>query len=188
MTDKKFVGTFQSEDQVLNKIDKLREQGYAENQIYVVTDDVDSLTNALGQTHVNLRDPEGSWLDQFRSFLAGDEPTRGAFKLMGFTKGEALRYYNDVNDGYILLFVDNENNIRFNHQEVGIQDSYVDPNLGSNLIVNDYNNTFPNQDRLNVDDVPPKLLNVNEEKIVEPAELHEHELLDEDLYLNRNRF
>jgi len=35
MTDKKIVGTFQNESQVLNKIDELKAQGYTDNDIYV---------------------------------------------------------------------------------------------------------------------------------------------------------
>ena len=60
MAEKKFVGTFQSENQVLNKIDELKAQGYAEEDIYVVTNDADSLTIVRGQTDVDLRSRMGT--------------------------------------------------------------------------------------------------------------------------------
>ena len=108
MADKKFVGTFQSENQVLNKIDELKAQGYTEEDIYVVTNDADSLTIVRGQTDVDLRSSDGNWLDRFMAFLSGDEPVRAAFTNMGFTEEESSRYYNEVKNGNILLYVDRE--------------------------------------------------------------------------------
>lgn len=41
MAYKKFVGTFQNETEVLNKIDELKTQGYSDNDIYIVRNDAD---------------------------------------------------------------------------------------------------------------------------------------------------
>ena len=108
MADKKFVGTFQMEDQVLHKIEELKSQGYLEEDIYVVTNDADSLSIVRGQTDVDLKSSEGSWLDRFMAFLSGDEPVKVAFTQMGFTDEESSRYYNEVKNGSILLYVDRD--------------------------------------------------------------------------------
>lgn len=201
MVDKMFIGILHTEDQILNKIAKLKMQGYSENHIYVVANDIDSLPTVRRQTHVNIRVPEGSWLDQLKSFLDGDEPVTGAFKHMGFSKEEALRFYKEVKSGGILLYVNHKHEKRFNHQEVGIQDHYVNPNLP----LNNHNDTFFNQNKLNVDARQEKIsetlrpqkatIKQNDsfaddfastpDNTIE-SDWHEHNLLDEDLYDNPN--
>lgn len=106
MTDKKFVGTFQTEKEVLNKINELKLEGYVEDDIYVVTNDKESLSVVRGQTAVELESVEGNWLDKFKAFLMGDEPVRKAFTQMGFSEEESERYYSEVKSGAILLYVD----------------------------------------------------------------------------------
>lgn len=140
MADKKFVGTFQNETQVLNKIDELKAQGYTENDIYIVTNDADTLSIIRGETDVDLRSPEGNWMDKFIAFLSGDEPVKGAFTNMGFTDEESNRYFNEVKAGGILLYVDQEYGNLYGNQGTEYQAGYTDPNIGSNLVVDDYDN------------------------------------------------
>jgi len=135
MADKKFVGIYQSEFGLLDKVDELEMQGYSESDMYVVTSDMESLSMVRGQTDVDLKSPEGSWLDRFMAILSGDETVMAAFSNMGFTEEESTRYYNEVKKGGYLLFVDQE----FNHEPVIVESEYVDANIGSNLTV-DYSN------------------------------------------------
>jgi len=141
MADKKFVGTFQNETEVLNKIDELKIQGYSDNDIYIVTNDADTLSIVRGETDIDLRTPEGNWLDKFIAFLSGDEPVKGAFTNMGFTEEESNRYFNEVKAGGILLYVDQEYGDLYGNSRTEFQTGYTDPNIGSNLIVDDYDNT-----------------------------------------------
>ena len=165
MADKKFVGTFQSENQVLNKIDELKAQGYLENDIYVVTNDVDSLSIVRGQTDVDLESPKGNWLDRFMSFLSGDEPVRAAFTDMGFTEEESSRYYNEVKNGNILLYVDRNYNGLINGRETEFMSSDLDPNLGSNLTVNNFDSTALDHNSVSVDDEQEERLRLHEERL-----------------------
>jgi len=104
--------------------------------IFVVTNDLDSLMIVRRQSGIVLRYPESSWFEQFISFLGGDGPIRVAFKHMGFTREEALQYYNAVENFGIPLFVSRKKDQRLNHQEVGIQESYIVPNTDSNMVAN----------------------------------------------------
>lgn len=106
MADKKFVGSFLTEQEVLDKINELKLEGYVDDDIYVVTDDKESLSIVRGQTGVELESVEGNWLDKFKAFLMGDEPVRAAFSQMGFNDEESERYYSEVKNGGILLYVD----------------------------------------------------------------------------------
>ena len=99
MVDTKHVDIFQSENQVLYKIAELKKQGYTENDICIVTNDLDTLSIVNGLTDVDLRSSEGTWLDRFKAFLSGDEPVNVAFSHMGFTEEESFHYYDEVTNG-----------------------------------------------------------------------------------------
>lgn len=132
MSDKKFVGTFQSELEVLDKIDELKLQGFSEHDIYVVTNNKDSLSMVHGRTDVDLRSAEGNWMDKFKAFITGDEPVKSALKDMNFTEEESERYYNEVKNGGILLYVDNDNTNLEQHR-TGMVDEHTGANFGSNV-------------------------------------------------------
>ncbi|WP_438318228.1 general stress protein [Sporosarcina sp. FA9] len=135
MGNKKYVGSFQTENEVLDKIAELKNLGYKENDIYVITNNLDILSIVRGLTDVDLRSSEGNWLDRFIAFLSGDEPVKSAFNHMGFTQEESARYYNEVKNGGLLLYVDQEY-ANLMQQKTDFQSGYTDPNIGSNFTVN----------------------------------------------------
>ena len=128
MTDKKFVGSFLTEQEVLDKINELRLEGYIDDDIYVVTDDKESLSIVRGQTAVELDSVEGSWLDKFKAFLMGDEPVRAAFSQMGFSDEESERYYSELKSGGILLYVDKNYSTVYDDSVRNQSDSSYDGN------------------------------------------------------------
>ncbi|KAA0955506.1 YsnF/AvaK domain-containing protein [Sporosarcina sp. ANT_H38] len=140
MADKKYVGTFQNETEVLNKIYELKTQGYSDNDIYIVTNDTDKLSIVRGETDVDLRTPKGNLKDKFIAFLTGDESVKGEFTNMGFTEEESNRYFNEVKAGGILLYVDPEYGNLYENTGTEHQAGYTDPNIGSNLVVDNYDN------------------------------------------------
>lgn len=149
MADKRFIGTFQSEHEVLDKIESLKSQGFAEDDIYVVTNDTESLSIVRGRTDVDLKSSEGGWMDRFMAFISGDEPVMAAFTNMGFTEEESTVFYNEVKRGRILLYVDGDyNHIAHepiaSHQAGGFVNERVDPNLGANLTVDHSMNHMEN--------------------------------------------
>lgn len=141
MQEKRYVGSFMNEDEVLAKIALLKEEGHEENHIYVVTNDKDSLSIVRGQTDVDLQSSEGNWLDRFMSFLNGDEEVRNAFSEMGFSDEDSTRYYNEVKNGSILLYVDNLFENRMTSVGKDFQTGYTDPNIGANLTVEEFKGT-----------------------------------------------
>jgi uncharacterized protein (TIGR02271 family) len=108
MVNRKYIGTYRTEEEVMNKIEQLKTEGYDESGLYVVTNNSDNLNTLRGRMDVDARgtDDDRSWLDRFMDFLGGDEANRGAFNDMGFTEEEANQYYNDAREGGILLFAD----------------------------------------------------------------------------------
>jgi uncharacterized protein (TIGR02271 family) len=108
MANNKFMGTFNSETEVLKKIEELKAQGSREEDMYVMARDKDQISMVRGRTDVDYKSSEGNWMDKFMGFLSGDEPTRQAFSGMGVDEAEADRYYKEVQNGKIILFVDRE--------------------------------------------------------------------------------
>lgn len=147
MGDKRFIGTFQSEHEVLEKIESLTSQGFAEDDIYVVTNDTQSLSIVRGRTDVDLKSSEGGWMDRFMAFISGDEPVMAAFTNMGFTEEESAVFYNEVKRGRILLYVDYNHFAHepiASHQAGGFVNEQVDPNLGANLTIDHSMNHMEN--------------------------------------------
>src|SRR5690606_5860982 len=108
MANNKFMGTFDSESEVLAKIEELKSSGSREEDMYVMARDKDQISMVRGRTDVDYKSSEGNWMDKFMGFLSGDDSTREAFSGLGLDKDEADRYYNEVQNGKILLFVDRE--------------------------------------------------------------------------------
>lgn len=108
MTNNKFMGTFNSESEVLKKIEELKATGSREEDMFVMARDEEQISMVRGRTDVDYKSSEGNWMDKFMSFLSGDDSTREAFSGLGLDKEETDRYYNEVHDGKILLFVDRE--------------------------------------------------------------------------------
>lgn len=135
MSNKKYIGNFKSEHEVLDKIDEMRVQGFSEDDMYIVTNDADSLSMVQGRTDVDLQSSEGNWMDRFKAFMSGDEPVKAAFTNMGFSSEETERYYNEVKRGGILLYVDREYNHSTTQYDAGLESNQLDENFGSNLTV-----------------------------------------------------
>jgi uncharacterized protein (TIGR02271 family) len=108
MANNKFMGTFDSETEVLKKIEEMKAQGSSEDDMYVMARDKDQISMVRGRTDVDYKSSEGNWMDKFMGFLSGNESSREAFSGMGVDDAEAERYYNEVQNGKILLFVDRE--------------------------------------------------------------------------------
>ena len=123
--------SFKTEQEVLSKIKELKGEGYVENDIYVVTNDRDSLSIVRGQTDVDLVAAEGNWLDKFIAFMSGDEPVRAAFHQMGFTEEESQVYYDEVKNGAILLYVDKEYGTIYDNKHLDLGSGYTGANIES---------------------------------------------------------
>lgn len=132
MANNKFMGTFDTESEVLRKIEELREQGISEDHMYVMAHDKEQLSMVRGRTDVDYKSAEGGWMDKFMGFLSGNEPVREAFSGMGVDDQEADRYYQDVQNGKILLFVD---------QEIGSDYDSKDSDIDRNVYGDPGNNT-----------------------------------------------
>lgn len=143
---KTFVETFHSEQDVLNKIEDLKLQGYKENDMYVVARDKDELSLVRGRTDADIEAVEGNWWDKFKAFVSGDSSVREAFDRMGMEKQDAERYYDEVRNGAFLLYADNayadENDDFVSPAAGGLDpDSHADHKVSGTNFTNEQKNT-----------------------------------------------
>lgn len=104
----KLIGTFDVQAEVIHEIGELKAQGYKEEDMYVVALNGQQLQMVQGQTDVHLNTDEGDFMDKFKSFISGEDPTKDALKQMGLSESEADVYYKQIQSGKIILYVDSE--------------------------------------------------------------------------------
>lgn len=180
MNNKKFIGTFHTEEETIRKIQELKSQGYDAEDIYAVARDEHDISMVRGRTDVDVQAAEGSWIDRFMAFLSGEEPVRGALRNMGLTEAECDRYYNEIDNGAILLYVDKDYGNLYaggssivNEADENLgpdplnRTGYVDnTHLGSNDLYQDELNTNKyNVDNRANDDLEERKLRLHEEKL-----------------------
>ncbi|OMP66565.1 YsnF/AvaK domain-containing protein [Domibacillus epiphyticus] len=180
MEKKKFIGVYHSETELIAKIDELKRQGYTEGDIYVVAKNQEDISMVRGRTDAEVQTAGSSWMDRFIAFLSGEEPVRTAFRHMGVSDAEADRYYTEVENGGILLYVDHEYGLLYDEERTG---GVVDPNLGGNAYAADQANlaggTYASTDgRLDHELTEEEKLRLHEERIhvnkerVQTGEVH----------------
>ncbi|MBT2582791.1 DUF2382 domain-containing protein [Planococcus sp. ISL-109] len=104
----KLIGMFDVQAEVLHEISELKAQGYKEEDMYVVALNDQQLQMVQGQTDVHLNTDTGDFMDKFTSFISGEDPTKDAFLQMGLSETEAGEYYQHVQNGKLVLYVDSE--------------------------------------------------------------------------------
>jgi|GEM_PF-5680136 len=108
-TDKKYVGTYYSEQQLLDEIHRQKINGHQESDMYIVTERTDDINMIRGRTDAEVETAgDENWLQKVKHFIKGEEPIHGAFEKMGFSKEQANGYYREAKKGGMLLFVDKE--------------------------------------------------------------------------------
>lgn len=127
MSSKKFIGAFNQETELIKKMDELKAQGTQVEDFYVVVMDKDQLTLMRAQAEVHEKSPKEDGIDKFKNFLAGTESVQKAFSQIGASDEEARHYYEEVQSGKMLLFVDKELHRHYEEKGLNATAAYGDP-------------------------------------------------------------
>ncbi|WP_047373865.1 general stress protein [Exiguobacterium sp. ZOR0005] len=115
MSEKRFISMFDTQQSALGKVEELRAKGYKDSDIYVVAKHEDSVSILRRQTDVHTEaSHETGWFDKVRAFLSGHEDVHSGLRNMGLSEEEVNRHYRDVEDGKILIYVDEDFERRHN--------------------------------------------------------------------------
>ncbi|HLR21666.1 MAG TPA: general stress protein [Tissierellaceae bacterium] len=107
MLNKKFE-VLNNDMEVIHRINELKDLGYKEEDMYVITQEEDNVSMLKGYTDVIIKEEDHSIFERFKSFLQGEESIYDAFRRLGLEKDEKKYYYNEVQNGRLLLLVDPE--------------------------------------------------------------------------------
>ncbi|WP_432354326.1 general stress protein [Sporosarcina sp. A2] len=136
---KRFIGMFHTEPELLAKVQELKMEGYADYQIFVIAKSEDDVKMLQSRTDAEIQTTHESWLDKFMDFMTGEDRVRSMMDDLGFNEDERAGFYQDVNNGSMLLYVDENSDMPGQHQEIGkpfgIGENVGDPNLGANTWV-----------------------------------------------------
>lgn len=122
--DKKAIGVFHSEHDAIRKIEDLEAQGYDPSDIYAVAREEHDISMLRGQTNVDVRSGGGDWFDRFVRFMTGEEPVKEAMQNMELSGPDMERYYQEIDDGGIFLYVDKEYGERYSSN---VHSGYIKP-------------------------------------------------------------
>ncbi|MDN3450330.1 general stress protein [Planococcus sp. APC 3906] len=131
-----------SEEDLLRKIDALKQQGYSEEDLHLMAEDEDRFERAEQRTHIEIEET-GGFSEKFKGIFG-----KGGVKALDLTDEDKKRYLEDLEKGGILVYVDQS---RDNISEVihagGLRDREGNPiEPSSNEFVNSVDNNFDEQE------------------------------------------
>lgn len=115
--DKHFIETYETEREALRQIEKLKQEGCSESDMYIMAKKDGQLSMIKGETNIDHHAEQGNWMDSFTSFLTDNNQVKMAFESMHLPEQEADKYRKELEDGKLLLYVNKDYESRF--REVG---------------------------------------------------------------------
>lgn len=178
----KNIELYDEEIELLKRIEELKEAGYEETDMYIITGEDQNISMVRGMTEVIIKEDDDSIWDRFKSFLSGDDSIVDAFNRMNISDEDRDFYYDQVRDGKILLYVDREYIQYYNLDEDGKFRPIIDPDIQNTLDEKEKPEILPGEE---MSDTIKKDLGLGQES--EPEEMRKKvrdELLMEE---GRNR-
>lgn len=118
--ENKLIGAFNTQAEVLHKILELKEQGYDENDIYVLAQNRDQVARVERQTQVQVdtdsveangySQQEEGFMGKFMNLLAGEEASGNAFNNLKLSEKDAEQSRRHLEAGKLLVYVDSDYN------------------------------------------------------------------------------
>lgn len=126
--DDKNIEVYNNQEDVLARIQVLKDLGYAEQDMYIIANDEDDFSILRGFTDVIIKEDDDSLWDKFKSFLKGEDSIIDAFHRMGLGEGDREFYHDQVREGKIVLYVNKDYGSYFEVYEDGTYGPIVRPN------------------------------------------------------------
>lgn len=102
------IEIFDRQTEVVNRVNVLNQQGFREEDMYIITSEEKEVSVLRGLTDIVIKEEDASIWDRFRSFLKGEDSITDAFNRVGLDEEEKDYYKEKIEEGKYLLFVDKE--------------------------------------------------------------------------------
>ncbi len=157
----KLVGTFELQAQVFKKIEQLKEQGYREEDMYVVAKDGANIDTLQDKTRTNITsgDKDSNWKDKFTNLFSSDDTERSSYRNVSDDNTRDTDYSSQVENGRILLYVDQDFAGSSGTYGTG---SRTGTDTGSDLSRDNYSGTGTDEESLKLHE---ERLNVDKERV-----------------------
>lgn len=103
--EKKVLAVVFSEEDLMRKIEDMKNQGLSESDLHLVSGDSELLDTLEHQL-----DAEGkrinTFKDKFKSYITGESSMREGVKSLGLNDQETERYTSDLAKGGILIYIE----------------------------------------------------------------------------------
>ncbi|MBB4823438.1 hypothetical protein HNO89_000658 [Sporosarcina luteola] len=106
MDDKTFIGLYESLEEVTSKIIELEHKGIDPARIYIIAKEESAVSVLRHRTSDEIQSEPSSWFDRFIGFLSGEDPVETMLVEAGFHSAEAKQYYQEVESGKYLVYVE----------------------------------------------------------------------------------
>lgn len=137
MGKNRYIGMYFNETELMTRVDELKTEGWKEDDIYVVVKNDDQLTMVRSRTDAEIKSADDSWWDRFMGFVSGEDHVRRMVESLEFGTEDTLKYYQEIEQGGMLLYVDSgEANRHYmdNTDFYGRGGNSTDTNLGANRV------------------------------------------------------
>ncbi|MFS0689220.1 general stress protein [Sporosarcina sp. 179-K 8C2 HS] len=102
---KTFIGSFPNQERLMSKILELKHEGVEEQDLYIGMKDDLAVDELRSHALTEGEDSPYNLFNHFMGFLAGEQNVRRLLKESGFTDDEAKRYFDAVQEGALLLYM-----------------------------------------------------------------------------------
>jgi hypothetical protein len=106
MSEKRFVGTYDTKESLLSKMNELNENGYDEGELYVVTEQEDAVHVLKHETNVNVENGDASWLDNLQDETNQGKDMKQALYDLGISDDEVEQAHAQLKQGGYVLVID----------------------------------------------------------------------------------
>lgn len=104
--NKTFIGVYYNDTDLLDKIEELKLTGYLDDNIYVIAKNETDVSMLRSRTAADVHAAYETWTDRFMGFLTGENHVKRMMHDVGMDDDEINRYYEEVQHGGRLLYVD----------------------------------------------------------------------------------
>lgn len=105
MSQRRFVGTYDTKESLLSKINELNKNGYEEGELYVVTEQEDAVHVIKRETNVNVENDDASWLDNLQDDTQGKD-MKQTLSDLGISNDEVDHAHEQIRQGGYALVID----------------------------------------------------------------------------------
>ena len=94
-----------SEEEMYDKLEQMKTEGYAESDIHVISNDQNHLNTLNRYSDVSTHEA-GSFMDKFKSWFTGEDAIKEGLRKLDLNEAETEHYASDVANGGFVLYTD----------------------------------------------------------------------------------